>query len=301
MLQAKNLTKLYKLQETVVNILINANFNIEPEEFIFLTGFSGSGKTTLIRMIAGEEKPTYGTIYFRDRDIFQLTDKAYLEYKRHVTVIYQDYKLIPHKTVAQNIEFVLEVLGYDDLRIKDITSKALEIVGLLEKAHLYPDLLSGGEKRRVAIARAIAVNPVILLADEPTGDLDPQNAGIIMEIFKTISKTGTSVLMATHSIDLISNITDPKIWFLDNGRLHQNIDLTELTKRYMKQHIGPVDSSRASNILNLSQLPEDLQVKVKKIPSPILENIQDLTPQILLDFYGLKPKEIKLIIKAYRL
>ncbi len=186
--------------------LNNITLEIHKGEFLSLVGQSGAGKSTLMSLIIGEERPDEGKIFIDDIDISQirLNDIPYL--RRKIGVVFQDIKLLPKRTAFENIAFALEVSGESPSTIKKEVPRILETVGLEEKTHAFPHEMSGGEKQRVAIARALAHKPVLLLADEPTGNLDSINAWEIIQLLMKINKAGTTVILATHAKDLVNSI-----------------------------------------------------------------------------------------------
>ena len=302
MLSGEHVTKLYKTDTGIIHILVNANFSINPGDFVFITGFSGSGKSTFLKLLSGEESPLHGNIKFKDFPIHNLSKSAYLKFRQSIGVIYQDYRLIEYKNVFENISFVLEALNYSTKQITEITNEVLEIVGLTHRLKAYPHQLSGGEKRRVSIARAIAINPIILLADEPTGDLDPYNTNIIMEIMRKISERGTTIIMSTHHIELVQDYPTSRIWYLQQGQLYLDIPYDTLVGLYFNRTKNSNKASQKSrkNIL-IKRLKgkhnEKLAARIDKLPNIIIDNIEHLTPAILEQFYNLKDKELKEILK----
>jgi len=300
MLQGKHVTKLYKLKNIIVHILINANFTIDKGEFIFLSGFSGAGKTTFIKLLSGEEPPTHGNIIFQDKNINLLPEPLKLKYRQNIGVIYQDYHLISHKTVEENIIFVLEALNKTKSEIRDITENVLNIVGLYDKKDVYPEQLSGGEKRRLTIARSLAIEPIIILADEPTGDLDPYNTNIIMKLLIEIAKQGTTILMATHNIEIMKNYPNSNIWFLNNAQLHTNLKIKEVENVY--NSLAKYKDRRKGRTVNIDvgAIPEKLRSKILHIHPQMLNNIQFLTPKIFVEYYNLSYNEIKTLINALK-
>jgi cell division transport system ATP-binding protein len=186
--------------------LNDVTLEIHKGEFISLVGQSGAGKSTLMSLIIGEEKPDKGRIFIDDIDVGQirLNDIPYL--RRKIGVVFQDIKLLPKRTAFENVAFALEVSGEHPHVIKKEVPKILEMVGLAEKTKAFPNEMSGGEKQRVAIARALAHKPVLLLADEPTGNLDSINAWEIIELLLKINKTGTTVVLATHAKDVVNSL-----------------------------------------------------------------------------------------------
>jgi cell division transport system ATP-binding protein len=234
MLRVSKLSKLYTAGDTVIPVLKNVTFGLDRGEFVFLTGASGSGKTTLIKLLIRQEIPTRGSIIFETVPIEQLPDHLIPSYRRTVGVVFQDYKLLEHKTVYENVSFVLEILNRNPNEIRDTVEYLLDYVGLANKKNLFPKQLSGGEKRRVVIARAIANNPKLLIADESTGDLDEENAENIMALLAKINQAGTSILMTTHNLDIIKK-RNYSHWHLENGELIQSHRETVKVNEFMRQ------------------------------------------------------------------
>lgn len=192
------------------------DFQIDDGEFVFLIGPSGSGKTTLIRMLIREELPSSGRIFFDDYDITRLSRNSVYKLRRQLGVVFQDYKLIPDKNAYENVAFAMEVAGKKDSEIKETVPYVLDIVGLTSRSDAFPEQLSGGEKQRVAIARAISNNPRVLIADEPTGNLDPASAWDIVQILSKINNWGTTVIMSTHGTDIV-NTLNKRVIQIDKG------------------------------------------------------------------------------------
>jgi len=196
----------------------SVDFQIDDGEFVFLIGPSGSGKTTLIRMLIREELPSSGRIFFDDYDITRLSRNSVYKLRRQLGVVFQDYKLIPDKNAYENVAFAMEVAGKKDSEIKETVPYVLDIVGLTSRSDAFPEQLSGGEKQRVAIARAISNNPRVLIADEPTGNLDPASAWDIVQILSKINNWGTTVIMSTHGTDIV-NTLNKRVIQIDKGKL----------------------------------------------------------------------------------
>lgn len=214
MIQFNRVTKHYG----TVRALDGASFTILPREFVSLVGPSGAGKSTVIRLITCEDYPTFGQVTIDGKDI-HLLRKSYIPYyRRQIGVVYQDFKLLPHKTVFENVAFALEVTGASDEVIKTETTKILELVGLKNKMDSFPKELSGGEAQRVAIARALVLHPRLLIADEPTGNLDPHNAWEIAQLLLKINRMGTTVILATHNREIVDSI-GKRVISLKNGKL----------------------------------------------------------------------------------
>lgn len=201
-----------------VKALKDISVKINSGEFVILVGQSGAGKSTLIRLLIREEKPTSGKIYIAGRNIVHLksTDLPYL--RRRIGTVFQDFKLLPQKTVYENIAFALEVCETNEQEIKKRVAKIMQLVGLEKKANAYPSSLSGGERQRVAIARALVHSPKILIADEPTGNLDPINAWEIIELLKKINNAGTMIILATHNKEIVDKLRQ-RVILLKNGSI----------------------------------------------------------------------------------
>ncbi|HET7406526.1 MAG TPA: cell division ATP-binding protein FtsE [Micromonosporaceae bacterium] len=190
----------------------------ERGEFVFLVGQSGSGKSTFLRLILREERPTRGTIHVAGKDLNRLSHWKVPALRRQIGTVFQDFRLLPNKTVSQNIAFALEVIGKPRHTVEKVVPEVLDLVGLTGKNDRMPDELSGGEQQRVAIARAFVNRPMILLADEPTGNLDPTTSVGIMKLLDRINRTGTTVVMATHDAAIVDSMRR-RVVELDGGHL----------------------------------------------------------------------------------
>ena len=215
MIETVNVTKEYGREEYGVR---NLSMKVEKGEFAFLTGPSGAGKSTLLRLLLLQEKPTSGQVVINDRDLSTMTPAEVQAYRRTVGFVFQDFKLIPTKTIFENVAFVLRVLGQPVEQQRRRTYQVLKWVGLQHRHNAYPLELSGGEQQRVAIARALVNEPHIMLADEPTGNLDPDLSLEIMNLFRDINASGTTVLVATHDRELIKWV-GRRVIQLDHGML----------------------------------------------------------------------------------
>ncbi|MEM8707795.1 MAG: cell division ATP-binding protein FtsE [Actinomycetota bacterium] len=213
MIKLENVTKVYKGDHVALR---DATLDIGKGEFVFLVGASGSGKSTFIRLLNREEVPEHGTIYVAGKDIGTLGSWKVPYLRRNIGYIFQDFKLLPNKTVAENVAFALEVIGKPRHVIKKQVPAILELVGLSQKMSNFPSELSGGEQQRVSIARAFVNRPLILLADEPTGNLDPQTSVGIMRLLDRINRTGTTVVMATHDRGIVDTMRR-RVIELDRG------------------------------------------------------------------------------------
>lgn len=198
--------------------LNNVNLQIREGDFLFITGPSGSGKSTLLKLLYGEERPTQGKIRVNDFDLSGLQGNALSKLRRQIGVVFQDYKLIPRRTVSENVAFVLWAQGFTRKEIHRRLMPTLRMVGLQDKANCFPDELSGGEQQRVSIARAVVSTPPLLLADEPTGNLDPDNSWQVIKILKKLNSVGITIVVTTHDEQLVRMSNHPVV-MLRNGRL----------------------------------------------------------------------------------
>ncbi|HHT38014.1 MAG TPA: cell division ATP-binding protein FtsE [Mollicutes bacterium] len=201
-----------------VTALCNLNLSIKKGDFVFVIGASGSGKSTLIKLLHREERPNKGQIIIGGIDVAKLKNGKVYKLRRKLGVVFQDFKLLPRLTVFENVAFALEIFGLPKDEIRDKTIKALELVGLKNKAKQFPNQLSGGEQQRVAIARAIVNGPKLLLCDEPTGNLDPDTSFGIMKVLEVINNMGTTVVMATHDKEIVDRMKK-RVILLDEGKL----------------------------------------------------------------------------------
>lgn len=211
----ENVTKLYPFSRPAID---HVSFRIEQGEFASLVGKSGSGKTTVLKLFLREEFPTEGKVLFEKQDVHKIPDKFLPEFRRKVGMVFQDYKLLQNKTAYENVSYVMEVMGATEEDIKRDVDEVLGIVGLEDKKESYPSQLSGGEKQRVAIARALIHRPDILIADEPTGNLDPYHTADIIKLLVTINELGTTIVLATHNKDVINKL-GKRVLTLDQGKL----------------------------------------------------------------------------------
>ncbi len=216
------LKNIYKQYKNGVTAIYDATISIRKGAFVFVIGGSGSGKSTLIKMLYREEKPTSGQIVVGGVNVAKLRNSKVYKLRRKVGIVFQDYRLLPKLTVYENVAFAMEVIGAPKKMARHQTLKALELVGLKNKVHNYPNQLSGGEQQRVAIARAIVNNPKLLLCDEPTGNLDPERSKEIMEVLELINeKRGTTIIMATHDKEIVNRMRK-QVVTLKDGRIISN-------------------------------------------------------------------------------
>ena len=204
MIRFDNVTKLYANQARPA--LDDVSVEIEKGEFVFLVGASGSGKSTFLKLCLKEERPTSGQIHVAGKDLGHLSRWKVPALRRQVGTVFQDFRLLPNKTVFQNVAFALEVIGRPSSQVKKVVPEVLDLVGLEGKYDRMPDELSGGEQQRVAVARAFVNRPMILIADEPTGNLDPSTSVGIMKLLDRINRTGTTVVMATHDAAIVDQM-----------------------------------------------------------------------------------------------
>jgi cell division transport system ATP-binding protein len=198
--------------------LEGVTLSIEPSEFVSIVGQSGAGKTTLLKMLLAEESPTEGSVYFDSTDVHSLTKKEMTELRRKIGMVFQDYRLLPNKTVYENIAFTMEASGKSDEEIEADVPYVLELVDLSPKMWNFPNELSGGEKQRVAIARALVNQPDIIIADEPTGNLDPVNTYDVVQILKKINDLGTTIILTTHNKGIIDSL-GKRVVAMERGRI----------------------------------------------------------------------------------
>ncbi len=215
MIHLQGVTKQYTRDSVGLD---DIDLKIEAGEFVSVVGQSGTGKTTLIRLLIAEEKPTAGNIEIGGWDIARIKGRDVPQLRRQIGVIFQDFKLLSKKTVRENVAFALQVAGEPHKRIRDIVPKVLDIVGLAEKHDRYPHQLSGGEQQRVVIARSLVHRPKIIVADEPTGNLDTINTQEIMEILKKINEFGTTIVLVTHNRDIVNQLRK-RVVVLENGKI----------------------------------------------------------------------------------
>ena len=196
--------------------LKNIDLHIKPGEFVFLVGPSGAGKSTFIKMLFKEVLPTPGKIYVDGVDVLALTDKEVPFLRRQLGIIFQDYRLLPDRTVYDNVAFAMQVIESPAVKTRRRVMTVLELVGLKNRANAYPAELSGGEQQRIAIARAIVNDPIMVIADEPTGNLDPETSKDIMRIFTGINESGTTIVMATHDKEIVDAM-GKRVIAIENG------------------------------------------------------------------------------------
>ncbi len=215
MIKFQNVTKIY---EPNVTVLQDVSFEVREGEFVSIVGKSGAGKTTLIRMILGLEAPTSGSIFFAGKNVNEIDSVDLQKIRRRIGGIYQDYKLLPTKTVYENVAYIMEVEGRANEEIIRDVPKVLEAIGLTEKLNNFPSELSGGEQQRLAIARALVNYPDVIIADEPTGNLDPYNTYEVISLLEKIHKSGKTVILSTHDREIINKLCK-RVITIENGKI----------------------------------------------------------------------------------
>jgi cell division transport system ATP-binding protein len=215
MIKFNNVTKIYQ-PDTIV--LRDISFEVQRGEFVSIVGKSGSGKTTLARLILGLEEPSEGEVFFEETNLNSISSNKIQDLRRKIGVIYQDYKLLPTKTVYENVSYIMAVEGKSDKEIHVEVPKVLEVIGLTCKEGNFPSELSGGEQQRLAIARALVNHPDIIIADEPTGNLDPYNTYEVISLLQKINQTGKTIILATHDREVINKL-GKRVITLEEGRI----------------------------------------------------------------------------------
>lgn len=215
MIAFQNVFKIYNSHSTALE---DVTLRVNPGEFISLVGRSGAGKSTLIKLLIGEEKPSKGRIFFGQYEVNKLRDKELPTLRRHIGIVFQDFRLLAAKNAYENVAFALEVAGRPQKEINDLVPQVLDMVGLSDKMKNFPHELSGGEKQRVAIARAMVHRPEVIIADEPTGNLDPFHTWEIINLLQKINQLGTTLMLATHDKEVV-NALDKRVVTLDKGRI----------------------------------------------------------------------------------
>lgn len=215
MIEYINVSKKYS---SGVMALSNINLRIKKGEFVFLVGYSGAGKTSLVKLLLKEIEPSKGKIMVNNIDITKLRDREIPYLRRNIGVVFQDFRLLPNKTIYENIAFAKEIIGASPREINRQVSAVLDLVGLSDKKNCYPNELSGGEQQRISIARAMVNNPDVIVADEPTGNLDPDTAWDIMKLLKEVNMMGTTVIMVTHAKEIV-DFMKRRVIALDGGKI----------------------------------------------------------------------------------
>lgn len=215
MIKFQNVSKQYNNDEPALK---DVSFKINPKEFVSIVGRSGAGKSTVVKLLIAEEKPSRGRVFFGHFDVGKLKPKELPKLRQHIGVVFQDFRLLPTKTAYENVAFALEVAGRPTNEVEELVTEVLDLVGLSGKENSYAHELSGGEKQRVAIARAMVGRPDVIIADEPTGNLDPLNTLEVVNLLSQINELGTTVILATHNKEVVNQLNN-RVIVLDNGRV----------------------------------------------------------------------------------
>ncbi len=215
MITFQNVTKTYNHNAVALD---KVNFKIQQNEFVSLVGRSGAGKSTVVRLLIAEEKPSKGQIFFGSYEVNKIKSDILPEFRRHIGVIFQDFRLLAKKNAFENVAFALEVNGRPQKEINELVPQVLDMVGLKDKMFNFPAELSGGEKQRVALARALINRPDVIIADEPTGNLDPLNTWEVIKLLMKINELGSTVILATHDKEIV-NTLGQRVITLDNGQV----------------------------------------------------------------------------------
>ena len=229
MIETKDVSKQY--HGSAIPAVNGLSLQVEQGDFLFLVGPSGAGKSTLIKLFFREQTPSSGQVFFNGKNIAKLKQHELLEHRRKIGMVFQDYRLLKQKTVYENVAFALEVIGSSPKDIRQKVPVALAKVGLSDKEKSFPSELSGGEQQRVGIARAIVKDPLIIMADEPTGNLDRENARQLMTLFEKINSEGTTIIIATHAWDMVDQM-QKRVIAMENGRLVRD----EQRGSYSREH-----------------------------------------------------------------
>ncbi|HRX44235.1 MAG TPA: ATP-binding cassette domain-containing protein [Candidatus Dojkabacteria bacterium] len=294
-------TKKYKEDITALS---DVTFKIDPGEFCFIIGPSGAGKSTIMKLLIREEVPTSGSIFFNKIEVPKLNRRLLPAYRQKLGVVFQDIKLLSTKTLEENISFALEILDKSNKEIKDTTDYLLDLVGLRERRMLFPNELSGGEQQRGAIARALANKPDLFIADEPTGNLDSQNAIQILDILKRINKSGTTVMVISHDLNLINNTSDRTINIKD-GKLNSDTAPKEVVKNKekdsTKEEVKVEDKKEIEISKEFDDFSKTLKEKLKKYAIKSPEVLINITTQDLKEMKLSKKenKELATYVKKY--
>lgn len=232
--------------------LEDVRFRVDQGEFVFVVGHTGSGKSSLLRMVNRELRPTSGQVWVNGREITQIRPHEIPTLRRRIGVVFQDFRVLPERTLEENVAFALRVIGVHGKELRSRTFEALELVGLMSKGKMYPHQVSGGELQRAALARAIVNQPMLLLADEPTGNLDPETSRGIMELLERINQAGTTVIVATHDQQIVDTLRK-RVVELDHGKVVRD----EIRGRYEGMVPGFMPRAPAGASANLRYLDRD--------------------------------------------
>lgn len=247
-----------------IESLKDISFDVDEGEFVFITGPSGAGKTTLINIILGKYLPDRGEIILNEVDITQLKDSEIPEHRQNIGVVFQDFKVLPERTLRENVEVALAVKGVDDSQWKERVDQVLELTGLTKRSELFPSQLSGGELQRVSLARALVVNPDIIIADEPTGNLDWETADAMMDLFERINKEGKTVIMATHHQIIVDKLKKRTIEIKDGSLVGKEAKKAEQKKEEKKEEKDKKDEEKAKEEVEQEKKTDKKEDKEEK-------------------------------------
>ena len=292
--------KVSKKYNENITALEDVGFKVDDGEFLFLVGPSGAGKTTLVRLLIREEVPTSGSIFFKEIDVPKLPNKLLPTYRQKLGIVFQDIKLLANKTLEENINFALDILGKEDKEIKETTDYLLETVGLQDRRNLFPQQLSGGEQQRGAIARALANNPELFIADEPTGNLDPDNAFQVLDILKKINKGGTTVMVISHDREIVNQMKT-RVLRMDKGKIISDTKGDYDTVKAPKVTPEEKEKKKEEKDDKFKGLDKDIKEALEKAKLTDMDMVLNLTESDLnnLKFKKEQKDELEKYVKNY--
>ncbi len=292
--------KVSKKYNENITALEDVGFKVEDGEFLFLVGPSGAGKTTLVRLLIREEVPSSGNIFFKEIEVPKIPNKLLPTYRQKLGIVFQDIKLLANKTLEENINFALDILGKEDKEIKETTDYLLETVGLQDRRNLFPQQLSGGEQQRGAIARALANNPELFVADEPTGNLDPDNAFQVLEILKKINKGGTTVMVISHDREIVNQMKT-RVLRMDKGRIISDTKGDYDTVKAPKVVPEEKDKKKEEKEDKFKGLDKDIKENLEKAKITDMDMVLNLTESDLnnLKFKKEQKEDLEKYVKNY--
>ncbi len=290
--------KVSKKYNENITALDDIGFKVEDGEFLFLVGPSGAGKTTLVRLLIREEIPSSGSIFFKEIEVPKIPNKLLPTYRQKLGIVFQDIKLLANKTLEENINFALDILGKEDKEIKETTDYLLETVGLQDRRNLFPQQLSGGEQQRGAIARALANNPELFVADEPTGNLDPDNAFQVLEILKKINKGGTTVMVISHDREIVNQMKT-RVLRMDQGKIVSDTKGDYDTVKAPKESVH--EKKKVEKEDKFDGLDDDIKETLEKAKITDMDMVLNLTESDLnnLKFKKEQKEELEKYVKNY--
>jgi len=292
--------KVSKKYNDDITALDDINFKVDQGEFFFLVGPSGAGKTTLMRLLIREEIPTSGNIFFKEIDVPNIPNKLLPTYRQRLGIVFQDIKLLSSKTLEENINFALDILGKEDKEIKETTDYLLETVGLQDRKNLFPHQLSGGEQQRGAIARALANNPELFIADEPTGNLDPDNAFQVLDILKKVNKGGTTVMIISHDKNIVNEMKT-RVVRMDKGKVISDNQGDYDTIKTPKKTDDEKKKEEEKKNQKFKGLSKDINEILEKAKISDMEMVLNLTDADLgnLNFSHEQKEDLEKYVKDY--